>query len=47
MPHGDDFRFSDPREVHLQFDNLMLIFDYINSHPEFHTQVLTKCFYYI
>lgn len=39
VPHGDDFRFSDAREVHLQFDNLMFLFDYINSHPEFNTQV--------
>ena len=39
VPHGDDFRFGDAREVHLQFDNLRRIFDYVNAHPELNTRV--------
>ena len=39
VPHGDDFRFGDAREVHYQFDNLRRLFDYVNTHPELNTRV--------
>lgn len=40
VPHGDDFRYSDPREWEKQFRNLEKLMAYINSNAEMNTKVL-------
>lgn len=40
VPHGDDFRYSDPREWEKQFRNLEKLIAYINSNAEMNTKVL-------
>lgn len=40
VPHGDDFRYSDPREWEKQFRNLEKLMAYINSNTEMNTKVL-------
>lgn len=40
VPHGDDFRYSDPREWEKQFRNLEKLMAYINSNAEMNTKVM-------
>lgn len=47
VPHGDDFRYSDPREWEKQFCNLEKLMAYINSNTEMNTKVMQSCFFYL
>lgn len=40
VPLGDDFRWEDQPEWNAQLTNYQAIFDYINSQPELHAEVI-------